>query len=100
VRLYRPGGAGQGREAAKRTLEGRGTACDTRTWERWAPHTWALIDNVIEQRIADCVAADLDRSMLAHVLGVDRSTLYRRYITSARKAVMPTPAGRASAETQ
>lgn len=59
-----------------------------------------LIDNALEQRIAECIAAEIDRSMLARVLGVDRSTLYRRYVTSARKAVMPAPARRASAETQ
>ncbi len=59
-----------------------------------------LIDNALEQRIAECIAAEIDRSMLTRVLGVDRSTLYRRYVTSARKAVMPAPARRASAETQ
>lgn len=51
------------------------------------------IDNVLEQRIAESIAAEIDRSMLAHLLGVDRSTLYRRYVTSARKAVMPAPDG-------
>jgi len=50
-----------------------------------------LIDNAIAQRIGECVAAELDRSMLAHVLGVDRSTLYRRYVTSAQRAIMPAP---------
>lgn len=44
----------------------------------------ALIDNALKQRIAQGVAADLDRSMLAHVLGIDRSTLYRRYVWCGR----------------
>lgn len=47
--------------------------------------TRTLIDNAIEQRIVECIAADLDRSMLAHVLGVDRSTLYRRHVWEARE---------------
>ena len=52
-----------------------------------------LIDNALEQKIADCVAADLDRSMLAYVLGVDRSTLYRRYVWGGTRAIMPAADG-------
>lgn len=39
-----------------------------------------LIDDALAQKINECVAAELDRSSLAYLLGIDRSTLYRRYV--------------------
>jgi hypothetical protein len=48
----------------------------------------SLLDNTLAARIAECIGAGVDRSTLANVLGVDRSTLYRRYVwsTDARSA--------------
>jgi hypothetical protein len=39
-----------------------------------------LLDNALADLVRDCVRANVDRSALAFALGVDRSTLYRRYV--------------------
>jgi hypothetical protein len=42
-----------------------------------------LIDDALARLVASCVETNVDRSALAHALGVDRSTLYRRYVWPA-----------------
>lgn len=44
----------------------------------------ALIDLALDERITDCVDSDVDRTTLAYLLGIDRSTLYRRHLRVVR----------------
>lgn len=39
-----------------------------------------LLDNALADLIRTAVRANVDRSALAFALGIDRSTLYRRYV--------------------
>jgi hypothetical protein len=39
-----------------------------------------VLDNALADLVRDCVRANIDRSALAFALGIDRSTLYRRYV--------------------
>jgi hypothetical protein len=45
-----------------------------------------FMDDALRKAVKECIAADVDRSMLAHLLGVDRSTLYRRYVWADAQA--------------
>lgn len=54
----------------------------------------ALIDNALEQRVVEFVAAELDRSTLAYLLGIDRcrstaDTSRSRRLLMARRYVPP-----------
>src|SRR4051794_3413322 len=50
-----------------------------------------LLDAAIGAAVRDCEAARVDRTTVAAVLGVHRSTLYRRYPVSAGGAVKGRP---------
>lgn len=39
-----------------------------------------LIDEELDTAVRECITNGTDRSALAHLLGVDRSTLYRRHV--------------------
>lgn len=39
-----------------------------------------LIERALDERVDECIEAGLDRTSLAHVIGIDRSTLYRRHV--------------------
>ena len=43
-----------------------------------------LIDEALDAAVRECIAGGGDRSMLAHLLGVERSTVYRRYMWPER----------------
>ncbi len=40
----------------------------------------AFLDRALDEVVGRCIEAGADRSAVAHILGVDRSTLYRRYV--------------------
>lgn len=39
-----------------------------------------LADEAVDEAVRECLATDIDRTRIAGLLGVNRSTLYRRYI--------------------
>lgn len=46
-----------------------------------------LLDNAIASRVRACIDAGVDRSALAYLLRMDRSTLYRRFVWQRTGAV-------------
>lgn len=47
----------------------------------------SLVDDALAASVRECIAAGVDRSAVAFLLGIDRSTLYRRFVWQRREPV-------------